>query len=58
MIPKDRVVNVYMQGFTDSNDNFYNAKEFDPDNFNPDNNPNKFAFAAFGQGPRNCVGMR
>jgi len=58
VIPKDRVVNVYMQGFTDSNDNFYNAKEFDPDNFNPDNNPNKFAFAAFGQGPRNCVGMR
>ena len=37
---------------------FYNAGEFDPENFNPSNNPDSFAFFAFGQGPRNCVGRR
>ena len=38
--------------------NFYNAKEFDPENFDAANKPNKFAFQSFGQGPRNCIGMR
>ena len=40
------------------NSSFYNAGEFDPENFNPSNNPDSFAFFAFGQGPRNCVGRR
>ena len=30
--------------------------KFDPENFNPENNPNKFGFTGFGQGPRNCIG--
>ena len=40
------------------NDSFYNPVEFDPENFNPFNNPDNFSALAFGQGPRNCVGKR
>ena len=40
------------------NDSFYNPLEFDPENFNPSNNPDNFSALAFGQGPRNCVGKR
>lgn len=58
VIPKGRVVNVYTQGFTESEEFFHNAKQFDPENFNPENNPNKFGFSTFGHGPRNCIGMR
>jgi len=58
VIPKGRVVNVYTQGFAESEEFFVNAKQFDPENFNPENNPNKFGFSSFGHGPRNCIGMR
>jgi len=58
VIPKGRVVNVYTQNFTESEEFFHNAKQFDPENFNPENNPNKFGFSSFGHGPRNCIGMR
>jgi len=37
---------------------FKNQDKFDPDNWEPENNPNKFGFTGFGQGPRNCIGMR
>merc|ERR1719282_476304 len=37
---------------------FSSPDNFDPDNFAPENNPNKFGFTGFGQGPRNCIGMR
>ena len=40
------------------NDSFYNPLEFDPENFNPSNNPDTFSALAFGQGPRNCLGKR
>jgi len=39
-------------------DCFFRASECDPDNFETENNPNKFGFSGFGQGPRNCIGMR
>jgi len=37
---------------------FKNQDTFDPDNFSSENNPDKFGFSGFGQGPRNCLGMR
>ena len=41
-----------------TNEHFYNSAEFDPENFDPSNNPDNFSFLAFGQGPRNCIGKR
>jgi cytochrome P450 len=38
--------------------NFKNPAVFDPENFAPENAPNKFGMLMFGQGPRNCIGMR
>ena len=34
--------------------NYKNPQNFDPDNFLPENEPNKFAHMIFGQGPRAC----
>jgi len=58
VIPEGRSLGIYMQKSIESEENFHNAKEFDPENFDPNNNPNKFAYVSFGQGPRNCIGMR
>merc|ERR1711915_556349 len=33
-------------------DCFFRASECDPDNFETENNPNKFGFSGFGQGPK------
>ena len=55
-IPKGRFVKIYFADMMEDEKNFKNAKEFDPENFHPDNKPNKFAFQAFGQGPRGCIG--
>merc|ERR1712071_352186 len=55
---KDRYVKITVTDMSLSEDNFKNPKEFDPDNYLPHNNPSKFATMSFGQGPRNCIGMR
>jgi len=56
VIPQGMEVTVFTPSFAE--DSFYNHEKFDPDNFDANNNPNKFGFAGFGQGPRNCIGMR
>jgi len=55
-ISKDMIINVTSNAF--SSECFFNHDQFDPNNFDSINNPNKFGFTGFGQGPRNCVGMR
>ena len=55
-ITKGMEVNVLAYCF--ANECFFNPDELDPDNFDANNNPNKFGFTGFGQGPRNCIGMR
>lgn len=57
-IPKGRIVKVYFKNMQQDEANFKNPNNFDPDNFAPENEHNKFAYMAFSQGPRNCVGMR
>merc|ERR1711953_398411 len=52
-VPKGLMVN-----FPPGENCFKNQDKFDPDNFDPENNPNKFGFTGFGQGPRNCIGQR
>nr|QTW43654.1 CYP3025A2-6 [Eurytemora affinis] len=58
IIPKGRFVKLYTNDISVREDNFKNPNDFDPENFAPENNPNKFAMMIFGQGPRNCIGMR
>ena len=58
VIPKGRYVKIYFGPFTKRADYFVNPTEFDPDNFLPENKPNKFGIQIFGHGPRNCIGMR
>ena len=55
-IPKGRITKVYFTKFENSEKNFKNPHEFDPENFAPENEHNKFAFMSFSQGPRNCIG--
>ena len=55
-IPKGRVVKVFFNTFENDEKNYKNPKNFDPDNFLPENEPNKFAHMIFGQGPRACPG--
>jgi len=58
VIPKDRIVHVYINGIINDKKNYTNPDNFDPENFNPDTFTNKFANMAFGQGPRACPGTR
>jgi cytochrome P450 len=39
---------------------FSNPEKFDPENFSPEKKAERspYTFLAFGQGPRNCIGMR
>jgi len=58
IIPKGRFVKIYTNDISVREANFKNPNDFDPENFAPENNPNKFGMMIFGQGPRNCIGMR
>ena len=56
VIPKDRVVHIFVEHCENDEKNFVNPVNFDPENFNPQNFTNKFAHFGFGQGPRSCPG--
>ena len=56
VVQKGRIVHVYFDHFVNDPKNYINPTQFDPENFNPENKPNKFAFMMFGQGPRACPG--
>ena len=56
VVPKGRIVHVFVEGIINSKDNFIDPENFNPENFNPENFTNKFANMAFGQGPRACPG--
>ena len=56
VVPKGRIVHVFVEGIINSKDNFIDPDNFNPENFNPENFTNKFANMAFGQGPRACPG--
>ena len=58
VIQKGRYVKVFTEHISMSENSFKNPKEFDPENYAPENNTNKFGTMIFGQGPRNCIGMR
>jgi len=58
IIPKGRYVKIPVHEICVNHNNFYNPLEFDPENFDAKNAPNKFGSMFFGQGPRNCIGMR
>ena len=55
-IQKSRIVKIFFNAVENDEKNYKNPKCFDPDNFLPENEPNKFAYQTFGQGPRACPG--
>ena len=56
IIPKGRIVHLFVGNIVNDKKNYINPDNFDPENFNPENFTNKFAHMAFGQGPRGCPG--
>jgi len=53
-IPKGLNINLVPK----KEDCFENPEKFDLENFTESEGLNKFGFTGFGQGPRNCIGMR
>ncbi|TRY73186.1 hypothetical protein TCAL_02546 [Tigriopus californicus] len=60
VIEKDMLVQIPSTAIMKDPKYYDNPNEFDPENFSPEAKAkrNPYAFLAFGQGPRNCVGMR
>lgn len=56
VIPEGRFVHVYIMDVIKNHIDV--VDKFDPENYNPEQKLNKFATQIFGQGPRNCIGMR
>lgn len=60
VIPEGMLVQVATSGIMRDPRYYDNPDVFDPDHFSPENvaKRNPYTFLAFGQGPRNCIGMR
>uniref|UniRef100_A0A2C9JYP8 Cytochrome P450 n=1 Tax=Biomphalaria glabrata TaxID=6526 RepID=A0A2C9JYP8_BIOGL len=58
--PKDMIVVIPVYAFHTDPDLFPEPEKFDPERFNPENKTTRHQYAhlPFGQGPRNCIGMR
>nr|AJN91170.1 cytochrome P450 monooxygenase CYP6CV1 [Cnaphalocrocis medinalis] len=59
-IPKGMPVMISANGLNADPDYFPNPNEFNPENFSPENKKNipQCAYMPFGEGPRNCIGLR
>ena len=59
-IPEGMLVQIPNGSIMKDPEIFENPEEFNPENFAPDvkSKRNPYTFLAFGQGPRNCIGMR
>lgn len=60
VIPKGMLVQIPSLAFMKDEANFPDPEKFDPENFSPEQKAvrSPYAYLAFGQGPRNCIGMR
>ncbi|KAI8786732.1 cytochrome P450 3A7 [Biomphalaria glabrata] len=58
--PKDMIVVIPVYAFHTDPDLFPEPEKFDPERFDPENKTTRHQYAhlPFGQGPRNCIGMR
>ena len=59
-IPAGMLVQIPYSGIMRDQQYYKNPNDFDPENFSPENKAkrNPYAFLAFGQGPRKCLGIR
>ena len=60
VIPKGMMVIVPHESIMKDAKYFPNPDKFDPEHFSPENKARRspYAYLGFGQGPRNCIGMR
>lgn len=60
VIPKDSAVWIPSIAFHYDQKYWKNPKTFDPENFSNEENLKRppYVFLPFGEGPRNCIGMR
>lgn len=60
VIPKGNMVMIPVYGFHHDPEYYEDPEKFDPERFSPENKStrNQFCYLPFGEGPRNCVGLR
>jgi cytochrome P450 family 6 len=59
-MPQGTLILIPVQGFHHNPDFFPNPDVYDPERFNPDQEAerNPYSYLPFGEGPRNCIGLR